>query len=179
MLSEPLTLYKLMILHMLKQVKFPLSNSQMSDFFLTKEYTTYFTLQQALSELLESKLIKKESVRNSSRYQITREGEETLAFFGNQISDAIIEDIRQFLNENKVHLRDEVSLVADFYKSTNQDYTVHCEIREGTSSLISMDLSVPGKNQAEAMCLNWSSHSQEIYSFVMNTLMRDESDHKN
>ena len=178
MLSEPLTLYKLMILHMLKQVKFPLSNSQMSDFFLTKEYTTFFTLQQALSELLESNLIKKELVRNSSRYQITREGEETLAFFGNQISDAIIEDIRQFLNDNKVHLREEVSLVSDFYKSTNHDYIVHCEIREGSSSLISMDISVPGKDQAEAMCLNWSRHNQEIYSFVMSTLMKDENDHE-
>ena len=40
-MSEPLTLYKLMILYMLKQVKFPLSNAQISEFFLDKEYTTY------------------------------------------------------------------------------------------------------------------------------------------
>lgn len=41
MLSEPLTLYKLMILYMLRQAKFPLSGSQISEFFLDKEYTTY------------------------------------------------------------------------------------------------------------------------------------------
>ena len=82
MLSEPLTLYKLMILYMLKQVKFPLSNSQISEFFLDNEYTTYFTLQQALSELLESTLIRVETTRNSTRYEITREGEDTLTFFG-------------------------------------------------------------------------------------------------
>ena len=64
-MSEPLTLYKLMILYMLKQVKFPLSGAQISEFFLNKEYTTYFTLQQALSELNESHLIKLESTRNS------------------------------------------------------------------------------------------------------------------
>ena len=40
MLSDPLTLYKLMILYLLKQSKFPLSNSQLSEFFLEKEYTT-------------------------------------------------------------------------------------------------------------------------------------------
>ena len=56
MLSEPMTLYKLMILYMLKQVKFPLTNSNISDFFVSKEYTTYFIVQQALSELFGIKL---------------------------------------------------------------------------------------------------------------------------
>ena len=48
MLSDPITLYKLMILYMLDHVNFPLTNSQLTDFFLDHEYTTYFTLQQAL-----------------------------------------------------------------------------------------------------------------------------------
>ena len=34
MLSEPKTLYKLMNLYMLKQVNFPLTNAQLTDFFL-------------------------------------------------------------------------------------------------------------------------------------------------
>ena len=58
MLSEPMTLYKLMNLYMLKQVNFPLTNAQLSGFFLDREYTTYFTLQRALNELLEAGLIK-------------------------------------------------------------------------------------------------------------------------
>ena len=111
-MSEPLTLYKLMILYMLKQVKFPLSNAQISEFFLDKEYTTYFTLQQALSELSESHLVKMESTRNSSRYEITSEGEETLFYFGKKISSAIVDDIDAYLKENKVRLRDEVELIS-------------------------------------------------------------------
>ena len=55
MLSDPITLYKLMILYMLDHVNFPLTNSQLTDFFLDHEYTTYFTLQQALNELKEAK----------------------------------------------------------------------------------------------------------------------------
>ena len=61
MLSEPMTLYKLMNLYMLKQVNFPLTNAQLSNFFLEREYTTYFTLQQALNELLEAGLVRKET----------------------------------------------------------------------------------------------------------------------
>ena len=74
MLAEPMTLYKLMNLYMLHQVNFPLTNAQLSNFFLDREYTTYFTLQQALNELLDAGLVKKEPMRNSSRYEITKEG---------------------------------------------------------------------------------------------------------
>ena len=72
MLAEPMTLYKLMNLYMLHQVNFPLTNAQLSNFFLDREYTTYFTLQQALNELLDAGLVKKETMRNSSRYEITK-----------------------------------------------------------------------------------------------------------
>lgn len=173
MLSEPMTLYKLMNLYMLKQVNFPLTNSQLSDFFLAHEYTTYFTLQQALNELLEAGLIRMESNRNTSRYEITREGEETLSFFGKNISPAIIEDMERYLKENRFRMRDEVGIVADYYKSTSQDYIVHCEVREGKTALINLDLSVPDREQAEAMCGNWERKSQEIYAFTMKTLMSD------
>ena len=57
-MAEPLTLYKLIILYMLKKVDFPLTNAQISEFVLDQEYTTYFTLQQAISELVEAGLIR-------------------------------------------------------------------------------------------------------------------------
>lgn len=41
-MAEPFTLYKLIVLYMLEKVDFPLSNTQISDFFLEKEYTNYF-----------------------------------------------------------------------------------------------------------------------------------------
>ena len=171
MLSEPITLYKLMSLYMLKQVNFPLANAQLTNFFLEKEYTTYFTLQQALNELLEAGLIRMESLHNSTRYEITKDGEDTLGFFCKKISPAIIEDMDQYLKENRFRLRNEASTIADFYKSTGQDYIVHCEVREGKESLIELNLAVPGKEQAEAMCSQWKSRNQEIYSYVMKTLM--------
>ncbi|MDO4328903.1 MAG: DUF4364 family protein [Lachnospiraceae bacterium] len=174
MLSEPITLYKLMNLYMLEQVNFPLTNAQLTNFFLEHDYTTYFTLQQALSELLEAGLIQKETIRNSTRYEITPEGSDTLSFFGDKISPAIIADIDQYLKENKFRLRDEVGVISDYYKSTSQDYIVHCEVREGKSPLIELNLSVPDKTQAEYMCSNWRKKSQEIYAFAMKALMSKE-----
>ena len=171
MLNEPMTLYKLMNLYMLEQVNFPLTNAQLTNFFTEHEYTTYFTLQQALNELEDAGLIHKEPSHNSTRYEITREGEETLNFFGKNISPAIVNDMDQYLKENKFRLREEVGTSADYYKATGQDYIVHCEVREGKTVLIRLDLALPDKEQAEAMCSNWKEKSQEIYSFAMKTLL--------
>lgn len=173
MLAEPMTLYKLMNLYMLHQVNFPLTNAQLSNFFLDREYTTYFTLQQALNELLDAGLVKKETMRNSSRYEITKEGEETLKFFGKNISPAIVSDMDEYLKQNRFRMRNEVGLISDFYKSTNQDYIVHCEVREGKAVLVNLDISVPDKEQAEIMCNHWKDRSQEIYAYVMKSLMSE------
>ena len=173
MLSDPMTLYKLMNLYMLKQVNFPLTNAQLTEFFLQHEYTSYFTLQQALNELQESGLIRAESSHNSTRYEITREGEDTLSFFGNNISPAIVEDMDLYLKENRFRMRNEVSTISDYYKSTNQDYIVHCEIREGKATLLDLSVSVPDRDQAESMCGLWEEKSQEIYSCIMKSLLRD------
>lgn len=156
---------------MLQQVNFPLTNAQLSNFFLEHDYTTYFTLQQALNELLDAGLIKKETIRNSSRYEITREGTDTLEFFGDKIPAAIIQDIDQYLKENKVRLRNEVGVTSDFYKSSSHDFIVHCEVKEGKSPLIELNLTVPDKEQAEYMCEKWKEKSQEIYAFAMKALM--------
>ena len=173
MLAEPMTLYKLMNLYMLHQVNFPLTNAQLSNFFLDREYTTYFALQQALNELLDAGLVKKETMRNSSRYEITKEGEETLEFFGKNISPAIVSDMDEYLKQNRFRMRNEVGLISDFYKSTNQDYIVHCEVREGKAVLVNLDISVPDKEQAEIMCNHWKDRSQEIYAYVMKSLMSE------
>ena len=152
MLSEPKTLYKLMNLYMLKQVNFPLTNSQLTDFFLQHEYTSYLALQQVLNELLEAGLIRVHTNHNMSRYEITKEGEDTLEFFGKNISPAIIDDMDQYLKKNRFRIRNEAGIISDFYKSTNQDYIVHCEVREGKTVVLDLSISVSDRDQAESMC---------------------------
>ena len=61
----------------------------------------------------------------------------------------------EYLKQNRFRMRNEVGLISDFYKSTNQDYIVHCEVREGKAVLIRLELSVPDKEQAESMCSQW------------------------
>ena len=38
------TMYRVMILYMLNQVEYPLTNTQITNFILEKEYTNYFSM---------------------------------------------------------------------------------------------------------------------------------------
>ena len=70
-MAEPFTIYKLTILNMLDQVDFPLTNTQISNFFLEQEYTDYFRVQQVLNDLTDANLIRFESTHNNTQYSIT------------------------------------------------------------------------------------------------------------
>lgn len=167
MINDSMMLYKLMILYMLNNVNFPISNSQLSDFFLGFGYTDYSNLQQALAELIDTKLIAMESTHNSSRYSISLSGEETLEYLSNKLSATIIADIDNFLNENKLRMRNEASSSASYYKSESGAYIIHLEVREGKDILFNIDLSAPDKEQAQRMCDNWDRRNKEIYQFIM------------
>ena len=56
-MAEPFTIYKLTILYMLDKAGFPLSNTQISNFFLEKEYTDYFRVQEVIGDLLNAFVI--------------------------------------------------------------------------------------------------------------------------
>ena len=111
-MAEPLTTYKLMILALLEESDSPLSGTQLSDFFLEKDYTNYFTVQEALHELDENAFIKKESTHNNTRYSITPAGAETLSFFSDKLSAGIHEDIREYLSANQLSIREAASVLA-------------------------------------------------------------------
>lgn len=170
-MAEPFTLYKLIILYMLNKVDFPLSNSQISEFILGKEYTTYFKLQQAISELTEAGFVQEETTHNRTIYHLTEEGAATIQYFGNDISHAIQKDIQDYLKEKQYDLKNEVSVRADYYRNTNQEYSVRCQVMENSLPLIDLTLTVPSEEEARTIADNWQKKNQEIYAQVMANLL--------
>lgn len=171
MITEPLSLYKLMILYLLNCVNYPLTNNQFSSFFLEYEYTTYFTLQQAINELLESKLIRSHSTQNSTRYFLNTEGMEALNFFESDIPSGAISDMDKFLKANKMKIRAESSSYTNYHENRNGSYVVHGEVRERNSLLFSVDINVPDKEIAQQICSKWSEKNQKIYAYTMKQLL--------
>ena len=171
MSNETFTLYKLIILYMLNKVDFPLTTSQISDFILEQGYTTYFKLQETLSELAESDLVSVENTHNRTLYQLTEYGAQTISYFKNKISSEIQKDIDNFLKEKEYDLKEEVSVKTDYYLNTNHEYEVRCQIMENGFSLIDLKLTVPTETEAETIANNWTRKNQEIYTSLLTELL--------
>lgn len=170
-MSEAFTLYKLIILYMLEKIDFPLTNSQISEFILDKGYTTYFTLQQAISEMVEAGFIREESTHNRTLYHITDEGHDTIQYFKSNISPTIRGDIDSFLAEKAYELKNEVSVKADYYPTNTNEFAVRCQIYEGESALIDLTITVPTKEEAISVANHWNKRHQEIYAQIMANLL--------
>jgi predicted transcriptional regulator len=171
-MADTQTLYKLIILYMLDKVDFPLTNTQITHLVLEKEYTSYFVLQQTFTELLESGLILSESTHNNTQYRITPSGKETLSFFSDKISDEIKADIGQYFTENQISLKNEVSVVADYYKNTDGGYAARCQLREKNKTQLELTLTVPNREIAEAVCTNWKKQKDNVYEYLMDLLIQ-------
>lgn len=157
---------------MLDKVDFPLSNTQLTNFFLEQEYTDYFRVQQVISDLLDAELIRTESTHNNTHYYITAAGKETLTLLKDKISDAIELDINNYFAQNKLELRNDNSIIADYYRTPNRDFAVRCQYRQKDTNLIDLTLSVQTKEQAEAICNNWKKQNEDVYMYLMDILMK-------
>ncbi len=173
MQSDTFTLYKLIILFLLNKVDFPLTNTQISNFLLEKDYTNYFNIQQSLSELIEAEFVTVETIGHSSHCRITASGRETLSFFEYRISPAIQSDILEYLKKNKYSLRDEVSTLSEYYEAKKGEFVVRLRVLEKEDSIIDLNLAVPTKEDAVKICLNWRSQSQQIYAYVLSNLLKE------
>ncbi|MCD8337928.1 MAG: DUF4364 family protein [Lachnospiraceae bacterium] len=170
-MSEPVTLYKLIILYMLDKADFPLTDAQISDFILNQGYTDYFTLHSVLGDLEDSQMIHSKTIQDCVYYSIRESGTEALKYFRHRISPSIRQEADRYMSENRVRMRDEVSVLADYCKTTSGDYSVRCLVKEKFSNPIDLTITVATESQAKAACRSWREHSQRIYQFIMEELL--------
>lgn len=165
-------MYRIMILFMLECVEFPLTNTQITNFILDRDYTDFFTIQEALSELQSSQLITPESTHSNTRYHITEEGRKTLTLMGDKLSIPIKNDILSYFREHNYDLKQEASVYANYYRDTPDGYQVVCRVVNGSSTVMELSLHTATKEQAKAICVNWNTQCTEVYALLMDQLLK-------
>ncbi len=115
MIKHDLSINKLIILYMLREVALPLTNTQLSEFIIDKGYTDYFSFQEYLHQLVETDLIRTITTSKSTSYDITRNGLETLEFFEDRISDAIMKEIQEYFEKNKYDIKQKLEITSEYF----------------------------------------------------------------
>ena len=170
MFQEPLTLYKLIVLYMLGRVNFSLTKAQIMDFILEREYTNFLNLQQAIGELIDTDMIKAESIRNRTHLTITDEGRETLSYFRHRIGEAMRAEIEDFFKQHELEMRNEISVTAQYDKAANGEYETRLAVKDHDILLVDITLTVPNEDIANQICDSWQKKNQEVYQFLVETL---------
>jgi predicted transcriptional regulator len=171
---------KLIILYLIEKIEIPLSNSEICQFALEKNLMDYFSVQQYLSELVESNLLEMTAENNSTRYTITNDGEDILNYFTKHISNYAKTVINTYAKENSKRIRAEYSITANYFQEMNNEYTVKCGVydSDGMTSLMEISINVATKDQARLVCRNWKNNVTDIYGQIMHCLSTEINDDK-
>ena len=170
MIDSAYSLYKLIILYMLDKVDYPMTGTQINDLVLGQRYTTYFHLQEVISEMLETSLVQVEMINHTAFYRLTEQGAQTLAYFGKDIPPEIRRDIDSYLEKHSYAMRNDSSTWADYRQTSSHEYTVHCVATENGSPLVEISFTVPTEASASALAENWRRKSQEAYEALVRIL---------
>ncbi len=170
-MAEPNLIYKITILELLHRSGFPLSNSQITDFFLEGNLTDYFTAQQAISDDEDAGLILSRTNHNNTTYAITEEGNRTLELFKEKITPALSKDINKYLKANSISMKEENSFRATYFKADRGGFVVQLKITENDTPTMDLSFHVATKEQAETLCNNWKVRSDDVYMAIMDILM--------
>lgn len=170
-MAAPLTTYKLIILYMLQHTETALTNSQISEFILDREYTNYFHLQQSISELEEAGLIQKNSLNNTSYYRLTPDGQSVLQYFEKDLSPEIRSEVKEFLTDLGCEMSKQLFTPAEYFAANQGSYSVRCQIVEKNISVVDLTMAAPSLEAAKSICLNWPDKYQTIYEKIMEELL--------
>lgn len=160
---------KLIILHTLKNVSFPLTNIQLMKIVIENKFMDYFSYQNALKDLEDKQLINKSQNEHITTYIINSSGETSLASFNSQIPL----DIENFLNANiskiKTELRENNFVQSKIIEEDNS-FIVNCTVKEADSNLLELNITVGSRENAQKISNNWKANPQQIYSEIIKTL---------
>ncbi len=170
MIEKSSTLYKIIILYMVERVNFLLTNSQITNFFLDNDYTTYFHIQQTIHDLVDSNLLEEKKRGDNTYYQSTEDGRTTLSYFEKNVSDEIRLEVDKYLKDNSYQMRNDNATTAQYYRTPNQEFSVHLQVVEKKDVVINLELTVPTEEMAKTFCAHWPKKNQEIYSYILDML---------
>ena len=168
---EKIARIKLIILYILERTDMNLSNEQITNFILKRNYADYLSLQQSLSDLYQMDLLCVEETGKGPLYHISAAGAETLSYFCQNIPPHIRSEIRDSLQNDKCFLTPSSRIEADYHITRHKDYQVDLAVYESDTPIIKLTLTVPSEEEASRLAHNWKKRNQEIYASCMTTLL--------
>lgn len=165
---------KLLLLYIIKSIKYPISNTQLTDIVLENSFINYFMLQQYVSELMSSDFLKYEEKDSKEIIVLTNKGDRVLFFFKDRISPNKLKLIDDYINKKVETIKKELSITSDYTLDDDNSFLVNLKATENNSTIIDLTISVPTKDEAKAICNRWKENSSDIYNKIITSLISNK-----
>lgn len=166
--------YKLILLYIFNQFSIPLTNTQVMDFVLEKDYMNYSFLQQSLGELASSGMLEYSKSNEDFFYLITEKGEKTLQYFIERLNNDLRKDLEKAITIKKQIIQREMKIVADYIKENDTEYIVDLKIIENNIKLIDIKLNVISNKHAKQICKKWKLEAPYLYGDIIKLLVDED-----
>jgi len=160
-----------MILYLLQQVSLPLSPGQISAFVVSQNYMTWFRMQEALTDLVDTGLVTAGTDPHMTYYEITKDGLADLQYLQGDLSAEFREDVRTFLQANGYEIRSAAGVTANYHYLDSEGYVVTCAVAEDGVPVIELQLHVPNEAAAQTACDRWKREHAAVYREVVQKLL--------
>lgn len=158
---------KLLLLYIFNKVQMPISNSHITQIVLENNLINYFSLQQFLSELIESEFIKDEKKDRQHILTITTKGKNALEFFMNRIPEKRKETIDNYIKKNIENIKNDVEITAEYEQYMNGKYMANLKLANEGEVLINLKLSLDSLNEARNLCSLWKQDPEKLYNKIL------------
>jgi DNA-binding PadR family transcriptional regulator len=166
---------KLLLLYLIEKMDLPLSRSQITDYVRQAEYMDYFTLQQALAEMVKDGYLENIQDNNNTRYTITGEGQSTLEYFAKHIPTPIRAKINSYVRDNRRIIKRDYEITATYFPNTeNNEFMVKCGVYEDERVLMELFISVDTREQAKLIQTNWKTNAKVLYGRIIEALVVEQ-----
>lgn len=170
--TQQLAEHKLILLYIFDQFSMPVTNTQITQFVMEKDYMNYFLLQQFLGELVNTGMLEYSESNNNFFYLLTEKGKRTLEYFQDRLSNELKLTLEKSIELKKQTFLKEMQIMADFTKKKENEYIVDLKVIENNITLIDLKLNVVSNKQAKQICEKWKKEAPTLYGDVIQLLIQ-------
>ncbi len=171
--GSQLAMGKLKLLYIFNRYDVPLTNNEITGFIVGYDIMDYFSLQNILSTLYETKLIDIYAKDGKESFYLTDEGIEFLNLFGDILPDSFKELISKLFSAIEKDIKRRSELFGHYFQKKDGEFVVSFHMLENNITTFNLSLNVPTKNIAEALCKKWNSNSENMFSEILKTITSD------
>ncbi len=172
--DEP-TDIKLIIMKTIQYFKSEMPEDILTDIIMSHGYANFFDFGQALFELTENRLLTYYEEKGRRLFSLTSMGETALENFQGRIPRSVCEKLYQSVRIKIREYENGLSLIADYEKSGDNDFTVRLGINEGGYEIFTLSLSILDEKMAKNVCREFKRSPETLYSEILSVLIKDNS----